>query len=348
MRWSATKKTCKRAWESPAPRSTSKSKLDPDTFFTLIDRVVEQHPNIKLVATTLREVHSTNRHDWAAVLWLDGQRYVSPTCQLDVIDRIGGGDGFAAGLIYGLLSGRSPEEALRLGWAHGGAADNLPRRRHHGQAARGGGARQGRLGPRAAIEQPCDCIGDRCPMLTAQGCAARRERLWEALPAPCDILIVGDPSHLIYFAGYCAVAVRVPDGRVGALLLLEPGRATLVADDMLAPFLEQAFVDERVAPVWYDGTALGPASPGPARRIDARPSGDDAGATNRRRAVERSRGRGRGPAAAGPGSRSSTSTRSSVRCGGRKTRTRSTLLRSSMRAGEAAQRRRSTQMSGRG
>ncbi len=87
------------------PEVASKSKLDPDTFFALIERVVEQHPNIKLVATTLREVHSTNRHDWAAVVWLDGQRYVSPTCQLDVIDRIGGGDGFAAGLVYGLLSG---------------------------------------------------------------------------------------------------------------------------------------------------------------------------------------------------------------------------------------------------
>src|SRR5205814_2801820 len=85
----------------------------------MIERVAEQHPNVKLVATTLREVHSTNRHDWAAVLWLDGQRYVSPTCQLDVLDRIGGGDGFASGLIYGLLSGRPPEEALRLGWAHG-------------------------------------------------------------------------------------------------------------------------------------------------------------------------------------------------------------------------------------
>ena len=58
---------------------------------------MKEFPNIKLVATTLREVHSTNRHDWAAVLWLDGKRYVSPTCQLDVIDRIGGGDGFAAG-----------------------------------------------------------------------------------------------------------------------------------------------------------------------------------------------------------------------------------------------------------
>ena len=108
------------------PDVTSKSKLDPDTFFKLIDRVVEKFPNIKLVATTLREVHSTNRHDWAAVLWLDGQRYVSPTTHLDVVDRIGGGDGFAAGLIYGLIAGRSPEEALRLGWAHGALLTTFP------------------------------------------------------------------------------------------------------------------------------------------------------------------------------------------------------------------------------
>jgi 2-dehydro-3-deoxygluconokinase len=106
--------------------ASTKSKLDPDTFFKLIDRVVDQHPNIRLVATTLREVHSTNRHDWAAVLWLNGQRYVSPTTQLDVIDRIGGGDGFAAGLIYGLLAGREPEEALRLGWAHGALLTTFP------------------------------------------------------------------------------------------------------------------------------------------------------------------------------------------------------------------------------
>jgi 2-dehydro-3-deoxygluconokinase len=103
-----------------------KSKLDPDAFFALIDKVVAQHPNIKLVATTLREVHSTNRHDWAAVLWLNGQKYVSPTCQLDVLDRIGGGDGFAAGLFFGLLTGRTPEEALRLGWAHGALITTFP------------------------------------------------------------------------------------------------------------------------------------------------------------------------------------------------------------------------------
>jgi 2-dehydro-3-deoxygluconokinase len=108
------------------PDVAAKSNLDPDTFFQMIDRVVGQHPNIKLVGTTLRDVHSSNRHDWAAVLWLDGQRYVSPTCRLDVADRIGGGDGFAAGLIYGLLSGQPPEDALRLGWAHGAFLTTFP------------------------------------------------------------------------------------------------------------------------------------------------------------------------------------------------------------------------------
>ena len=108
------------------PDVHSKSKLDPETFFALIEKVVGTYPNIKMVATTLREVHSTNRHDWAAVLWLDGQRYVSPTMNLDVIDRIGGGDGFAGGLLYGLLAGRAPEEALRLGWAHGALLTTFP------------------------------------------------------------------------------------------------------------------------------------------------------------------------------------------------------------------------------
>jgi 2-dehydro-3-deoxygluconokinase len=125
----------------------SRSKLDPDAFFTMIERVVEKFPNIRLVGTTLREVHSTNRHAWAAVLWIDGQRHVSPTCQLDVVDRIGGGDGFAGGLIYGLISGRSPEESLRLGWAHGALLTTFPgdvtmARLHEVEAlAKGGSAR---------------------------------------------------------------------------------------------------------------------------------------------------------------------------------------------------------------
>ena len=105
--------------KGPEVTTKSESKLDTDVFFGMIENTVKEFPNIKLVATTLREVHSTNRHDWAAVLWLDGKRYVSPTCELDVIDRIGGGDGVAAGCIYGLLTGRTPDDSLRLGWAHG-------------------------------------------------------------------------------------------------------------------------------------------------------------------------------------------------------------------------------------
>lgn len=108
------------------PDVETKSGLDPDSFFKIIEQVVKQFPNIKLVATTLRDVHSTNRHDWAAVLWLDGQKLVSPTCQLDVLCRIGGGDGFAAGLMYGLIAGRPAEEALRLGWAHGALLTTFP------------------------------------------------------------------------------------------------------------------------------------------------------------------------------------------------------------------------------
>jgi 2-dehydro-3-deoxygluconokinase len=108
------------------PDVTAKSELDHDTFFQMIDRTVQEFPNIRLIATTLREVHSTNRHDWAAVMWLDGKKFVSPTCHLDVLDRIGGGDGFASGIIYGLISGRSPDEALRLGWAHGALLTTYP------------------------------------------------------------------------------------------------------------------------------------------------------------------------------------------------------------------------------
>ncbi len=108
------------------PEATTRNKLDPETFFQMIEKVVKEFPNVKMVATTLREVHSANRHDWAAVLWMDGQRYVTPVMHLDVVDRIGGGDGFGAGLLYGLIAGRKPEEALRLGWAHGALLTTFP------------------------------------------------------------------------------------------------------------------------------------------------------------------------------------------------------------------------------
>src|SRR5688572_15549834 len=105
---------------------SDQSKLDPSAFFAMIDKLVAKHPQVKVVATTLREVHSTNRHTWAAVAWMNGKTYISPTCQLDVLDRVGGGDGFAAGLFYGLLSGESPQEAVNLGWAHGALLTTFP------------------------------------------------------------------------------------------------------------------------------------------------------------------------------------------------------------------------------
>jgi 2-dehydro-3-deoxygluconokinase len=110
----------------PGPEVAAKSKLDPSAFVGMIGNVVKKHPQIKIVATTLREVHSTNRHSWSAVAWVDGKTCQAPACELDVLDRVGGGDGFAAGFFYGLLQGESPEEAVKLGWAHGALLTTFP------------------------------------------------------------------------------------------------------------------------------------------------------------------------------------------------------------------------------
>jgi len=110
----------------PGPEVAAKSKLDPSAFFGMIDRVVKKHPQVKVVATTLREVHSTNRHSWGAVAWIDGKTHVAPTAELDVYDRVGGGDGFASGLFYGILTDEEPEQAVRLGWAHGALLTTFP------------------------------------------------------------------------------------------------------------------------------------------------------------------------------------------------------------------------------
>jgi len=110
----------------PGPEVAAKSKLDPSAFFGMMDKVRQKHPQVKIVATTLREVHSTNRHSWSAVAWINGTTHQAPTAELDVYDRVGGGDGFAAGFIYGLLKGESEDEAVRLGWAHGALITSFP------------------------------------------------------------------------------------------------------------------------------------------------------------------------------------------------------------------------------
>jgi 2-dehydro-3-deoxygluconokinase len=110
----------------PGPDVTAKSTLDPSVFVAMIDKVVERYPRIKVVATTLREVHSTNRHTWGAVAWIDGKTYTTPCCDLDVHDRVGGGDGFASGVFYGLMAGETPDESVKLGWAHGALMTTFP------------------------------------------------------------------------------------------------------------------------------------------------------------------------------------------------------------------------------
>ncbi len=108
------------------PEVAAASKLDPAAFVGMMESVTAKFPGVKAVATTLREVRSTNRHAWSAVAWVAGKTVTAPTAELDVLDRVGGGDGFASGFFYGLLAGESPEEAVRLGWAHGALLTTYP------------------------------------------------------------------------------------------------------------------------------------------------------------------------------------------------------------------------------
>ena len=94
--------------------------LDVAAYKRMVERVVAAYPNLRVVGTTLREVQSASVNHWSAILWHDGQFYESrPFNDLEIEDRVGGGDGFASGFIYGFLTGLSPEEAVNLGAAHG-------------------------------------------------------------------------------------------------------------------------------------------------------------------------------------------------------------------------------------
>ena len=127
--------------------ASAAAKLDSRGYQAVIDRTRTEYPNLKAIATTLRDVRSASRHVWKALLWYDGQYFETPELELDVYDRIGGGDGFAAGLVYGLLNGENPLDALRLGWAHGALLTTYPgdismaRLEQVRALAKGGGAR---------------------------------------------------------------------------------------------------------------------------------------------------------------------------------------------------------------
>ena len=102
--------------------------LDPSAFEAMIDEATSQFPNLKVVATTLREVHSATRNDWGAVAWSRDSGFVhaTPRRDLEILDRVGGGDSFVAGLAYGLLSGLELSEAVEWGAAHGALAMTTP------------------------------------------------------------------------------------------------------------------------------------------------------------------------------------------------------------------------------
>lgn len=99
------------------------SKLDPANFKKMIQKAVETYPNFKAVATTLRNARTATFNDWGAVLYAAGDFYDATLREnLEILDRVGGGDSFASGLIYGFLTGRSPRECVECGAAHGALA----------------------------------------------------------------------------------------------------------------------------------------------------------------------------------------------------------------------------------
>lgn len=103
------------------------SKLDATNFRSMIERAVAEFTNLKIVATTLRNATTATLNDWGAVCYVDGELYQSPTREnLEIYDRIGGGDSFASGLIYGFLMNKGPQWAVECGAAHGALAMTTP------------------------------------------------------------------------------------------------------------------------------------------------------------------------------------------------------------------------------
>src|SRR5829696_6504736 len=97
-----------------------KGELDTSAFKNMVNKVVKDYPNVKVVGTTLRGVKSALINDWSAILWTEGKFYDGPNFEnLEIEDRVGGGDGFASGFAYGFLTGRGPQDCVNLGVAHG-------------------------------------------------------------------------------------------------------------------------------------------------------------------------------------------------------------------------------------
>lgn len=104
------------------------TEIDHSAFASMVEDVVAAYPNFEIIATTLRKVHSASINDWSAIVWSKESGLIASQKfeRLEVLDRVGSGDSFASGLIYGLLDGRTIQEALELGVAHGALAMTTP------------------------------------------------------------------------------------------------------------------------------------------------------------------------------------------------------------------------------
>ncbi len=101
--------------------------LNIEGYKKMINKAAETYPNFKVVATTLRTVKTATVNDWKALCWADGEIYLSKAYDgLEIMDRVGGGDSFASGLVYGLMATGDPEKAVNYGAAHGALAMTTP------------------------------------------------------------------------------------------------------------------------------------------------------------------------------------------------------------------------------
>lgn len=103
------------------------SHIDVNAFKRMIEKAVKEFPNFRVTATTLRAVRSATRNDWGAICWAGGQFFEAPNrADLEILDRVGGGDSFASGLIYGFMKFNDPQKAVEYGAAHGALAMTTP------------------------------------------------------------------------------------------------------------------------------------------------------------------------------------------------------------------------------
>jgi len=101
--------------------------IDVTAFKKMIETAVKNFPNFKAIATTLRTAKTASVNDWAAIAWMDGRFYESRKYpDLEIFDRVGGGDSFASGFIYGLMTAGDPQKAVDYGAAHGALAMTTP------------------------------------------------------------------------------------------------------------------------------------------------------------------------------------------------------------------------------